>query len=109
MGVDIGILARNLRLFRALLGMTQEEFSKQLGLNRTTISALECGNKASNSVYFKIYFLFSKYKEEVENIENKTLDHNMCLQILNETLREIDKIIENERDSYQKKIKPNKN
>ena len=106
---DISILAKDICCFRTLLGISQEEFANILGLNRVTLSALESGNKASTSTLFRIYYHLNKYKEEIEGIENKATNHNICLQIINETLNEIDSIIENNQAGYQKRIKPNKN
>ena len=99
-------LARNIRCFRKLVGLTQEEFACVLDLNRATISALESNNKVSTNTLFKIYYCFNKSKEELETVKNKTTTHITCIQLLNEVINEIDKIIENKKEGYQK-IKTN--
>jgi transcriptional regulator with XRE-family HTH domain len=40
------VFATNLKHYRNLLGLSQEEFAEKAGLHRTYISAVECGKRS---------------------------------------------------------------
>ena len=82
------ILGSNIRKYREMQGLTQEQFSEKLGLNTSSISDIECGKrfpKPENLV--KIAQLLNVSYELL--FLNETLEQNKIMDDFNQRIEVI--------------------
>ena len=104
-GKYLSPLAIKIRRFRFLLNMTQEDFAKELDISRKIINDIENDISNNISALIKIDCYLNNFKKQLEKTKDKS-EHNYAIQLINETISEIDKAIETTKSEYQKLFKP---
>ena len=99
-------LAYNIFRFRILLGMTKEDFAKELDISRKIINDIENGNSNNISALIKISCYLDNCRKELEKQKDKSKYSN-AVQLIYEAKSEIDTKIENIKEIYQEQFKPN--
>ena len=99
-------LAKNIRCFRSMYGLSQSKLAKQLGICRTSISSLEnCINphqEVPDGTLYRLYYLVSRLSEKECSLYKEGTLNDIQIQLLNEIKEDIVKELEPKEENFQK-------
>ena len=110
---DVSRLAKNIRCFRTIYGLSQSKLAKQLDICRNSISSLEnCINprqEVPDGTLYRLYYLVSRLSEKECSLHKEGTLNDIQIRLLNEIKEDIVKELEEDKEENIQKVNKTSN